>query len=137
MEEIKKKEKELSQKNEYRRIYDLRRSTFDLRRSLISKLNEKERKSFREEEEKYIEQSIEFLFNQLVQSGFNPSLKGNSKKEVEKNILNRLFKNENNSFEFEGFFYDWKRNDPLSNPYNFNEIEYFLTVLERFIKMKS
>jgi hypothetical protein len=136
MEEKKKKEKELSQKNEYRRIYDLRRSTFDLRGSVISKLNEKEKRNFREEEEKFIKQSIENLFNQLVQRGFNPSLKGNSKKEVEKNILNRLFKHENNSFEFEGFFDDWKKNDPLENPDNFNEIEFFLGVLENFLKMK-
>jgi len=133
-EENKKKETELFQKNEYRRIYDFRRSTFDLRGSIMSKLNEKEKKNFRIEEEKFIKQSIEYLFNQLVQSGFNPTLKGNSKKEVERNILNRLFKHEMDSFEFEGFFYDFKRNDILSNPNNFNEIDFFLGVLDKFLK---
>ena len=134
MEENKKKEKELSQKNEYRRIYDFRRSTFDLRGSIMSKLNEKEKKNFRNEEEKFIKQSIDYLYNQIVQQGFNPSIKGNSKKEVEKNIFNRLFKHEMDSFEFEGFFYDLNRNDILSNPNNFNEIDFFLGVLDKFLK---
>lgn len=137
MQEKKKAEEVLFQKNEYRRIYDLRRRTFDLREKFLSKSNENERNKFRKEEEEYIKQNIENLFNHLVQQGFNPSAKGNSFKEVQKNILNRLFKQENNSFEFEGFFYDWNKNDPLSNPNNFNEVSFFLDVLENFLKMKS
>ena len=136
VEEKKKKEEELSQKNEYRRIYDLRRSTFDLRRNILSKLSENERKNFKKEEEEYIKRSIEYLFTQLVEMGFDSSRKGNSLKEVEKSILNRLFKQENNSFEFVGFFNDWNKNDPLSNPDNFNEFDFFLGSLEDFLKME-
>jgi hypothetical protein len=136
VEEKMKKEEELFQKNEYQRIYDLRRSTFDLRRDILSKLSEKERRTFKNEEEEHIKRSIELLFNHFVQSGFDSSRKGNSLKKVQKDIINRRFKQENNSFEYVGFFNDWNKNDPLSNPRNFNEVDFFLRVLGDFLKME-
>ena len=134
----KKKEEEiLAQKKELEVINAFRKSTFELRKNIISGLSENERKKFRKEEKDFIIIKIESLYDSMKQNGWFPPKKGNNKNQVKREILKSYFDKENQNFEFTGFFHDFNGDDPLSNPNNYNMVKFCLGVLELFSKTKE
>uniref|UniRef100_UPI0040472793 hypothetical protein n=1 Tax=Algoriphagus sp. TaxID=1872435 RepID=UPI0040472793 len=127
VEEKKKKEEELFQKNEYQRIYDLRRSTFDLRKSILIKLTEKEKRGFREEEKEYILNGLENLYLENKVKYTPKTLKG---------IWERIFSTEDLDFRFVSLFY-FDTQDPLLDPENFVWSEIYFNLIKGFSESKN
>jgi hypothetical protein len=109
----------------YDRIYILRKNTFDLRKEILSKLDDNGREIFRKEERDFIILKIRELYD----LGWTPPQKGNSKSQEEKDLLKEYFNDENQNFEFVRFYYG-NGTYPLSHPEYLITIEYFLEILD-------
>jgi hypothetical protein len=100
-------------------LIDYRRKTFDLRKQVLSTLDEKDRKRFRSDEKK-------FLLNNVKESF--PEKSDNIKE---------LLKEENSDFEFKTMMfkrYGQYNIDPLSFESNFVSFKFYLDCMNDFIK---
>lgn len=127
IQEKKRKDEELKNKEEFDRLNEIRNETFDLRKSILVKLTEKEKKEFREEEKEYILNGLEKLYLENKVKYTPKTLKG---------IWERIFSTEDLDFRFVSLFY-FDIQDPLLDPENFVWSEIYFNLIKGFSESKN